>query len=88
MSKTQTVSKGAAAQVFTTKKGLYEFMVVECEYLLPPIQYTSMDWLRDISQGKKAVSNTCCSNDTWPYHRYSRRKKLILPYALTSRACE
>jgi hypothetical protein len=52
---TTTVSKGQASAVFTTKKGLYEFLVVEMEYYLPPCSIATMDFLRDIATSKKKV---------------------------------
>lgn len=61
MMQNQTVYKGAVAQVFTTKKGMYEFFVVEMEYFLPPIKYTNSEWLWDIATGKKKVRAVCFS---------------------------
>ena len=55
MNQTQ-VNKQDIALVFTTKKGLHEFLTVEMEFFLPPLHYTSIDWIRDIWQGKKRVS--------------------------------
>ncbi len=52
---TTKVTKGGVAQVFTTKKGMYEFFVVEMSYYLPPLKYTNSEWLRDIALGKKKV---------------------------------
>ena len=52
---TATISKGRAQAVFTAKKGLYEFLVVEMEYFLPPCNLAPMDFLRDIVTGKKKV---------------------------------
>ncbi len=46
---TTKMTKGGVAQVFTTKKGMYEFFVVEMSYYLPPMKYTSTEWLRDIA---------------------------------------
>lgn len=47
--------KNAAAAVFSTKKELYEFMVVELGYYLPPIACVNIEWLRDIATGAKKV---------------------------------
>ncbi len=43
------VTKGGVAQVFTTKKGMYEFFVVQIGYYLPPLKYTNSEWLREIA---------------------------------------
>lgn len=53
---TSVVFKGQASDVFTTKKELYEFLVVEIEYFLPTRDISSLNFLRDIAQGKKKVS--------------------------------
>jgi ribosome-associated toxin RatA of RatAB toxin-antitoxin module len=50
------VSKNQIEGVFTTKKGLNEFMSIEMEYCMPPIQYTNVGWLSEIWQGRKKVS--------------------------------
>lgn len=52
---TKVVSKGMAQQVFTTKKGCHEFLVVEMEYFLPPCGLVNMEFLRDICIGRKKV---------------------------------
>ena len=52
---TKVVSKGIAQQVFTTKKGCHEFLVVKKEYFLPPSGLVNMDFLRDICVGRKRV---------------------------------
>jgi hypothetical protein len=44
-----------AQQVFTTKKGCHEFLVVEMEYFLPPCGLVNMEFLRDICIGRKKV---------------------------------
>jgi hypothetical protein len=49
------VHRNDISGVFTTKKGLHEFLTIEIKYFLPPIQYTNMDWLSDIWQGKRKV---------------------------------
>jgi hypothetical protein len=46
------VNRSNISQVFTTKKGLHEFLTIEMEYCLPPIQYTNIEWLSEIWKGK------------------------------------
>ncbi len=50
-----TVTRGEVEQVFSTKKGLHEFLTVQAEYFLPPLAFTNTAWLRDIWTGKKRV---------------------------------
>lgn len=50
-----SVTRHEIEGVFSTKKGLHEFLTIECNYFLPPNEYTNIEWLRDISQGKKRV---------------------------------
>ena len=52
------VTKQMIGAVFSTKKGLHEFLTVEVEIFLPPRQYTNTAWLRDIWAGKKKVIYT------------------------------
>ena len=52
---TTTITKQELGQVFTTKKGLFEFLTIEMEYFLPAPDYTNIEWLRDLWQGKKRV---------------------------------
>ena len=50
------VSKAQISQVFSTKKGLHEFLTIEMEFCLPPLPYTNIDWLCDIWKAEKKVS--------------------------------
>ena len=52
---TTTIYKQQIAGVFQTKKGLHEFLTVETEFFLPPLEYVNIEWLRDIWAGKKKV---------------------------------
>ena len=64
----QIVNTQVVNGVFSTKKGLHEFYSVELEYFLPPLNYTNIDWLRDIWSGQKKVrsfSKTETSNDKY-----------------------
>jgi hypothetical protein len=56
MSNTKTIPKQTLAGVFTTKRGLHEFLTVEMEYYLPPNEYTNIEWLREVWAGGKKVS--------------------------------
>ena len=58
----QFVNKQEVNGVFSTKKGLHEFYSVELEFFLPPLPYTNIDLLRDISSGRKKV---CSSQFPW-----------------------
>jgi hypothetical protein len=44
------------ASVLSTKRELRQFLTIELEYCLPAPQYTNVDWLSDIWQGKRKVS--------------------------------
>ena len=50
------VHRNEITPVFTTKKGLHEFLTIEMEFCLPAIQYSNLDWLSEIWKGKKKVS--------------------------------
>jgi hypothetical protein len=52
---TKVIEKGEIEKHFKTKKGLHQFLTVECDFFLPPIMFTNSDWLRLIWQGKKRV---------------------------------
>ena len=48
---TTTITKQEIGQVFNSKKGLFEFLTIEMEYFLPALEYTNIEWLRDLWQG-------------------------------------
>jgi len=53
---TQQVPRQQVEQVFRTKRGLHEFMTVECDYFLQPHKCTNHAWVREIWAGTKKVS--------------------------------
>ncbi len=52
---TKVVQRSDIEEHFKTKKGLHEFLTVECDLYLPPLEYTNSDWLRQIWKGEKNV---------------------------------
>ena len=53
---TKIVEKSAIQEKFSAKRGLYEFLTVECDLFLPPLPNTNHNWLRMIWSDKKKVS--------------------------------
>lgn len=53
----KSVTKSAVGQVFQDKRRLHEFLTVEMEFYLPDSSNCTVDWLREIWQGNKKVSN-------------------------------
>jgi hypothetical protein len=55
----KTVEKSVIQEKFVTKRGLHEFLTVECDLFLPPLQNTNHNWLMLIWQDKKKVRIIC-----------------------------
>ena len=47
-SRTMTISRQEVEVVVRTKRNLYHFMTTEVDYVLPPIEFTTMEWLSGI----------------------------------------
>ena len=55
-SRTQTLSRQEIEVVVRTKRNLYHFLTTEVDYVLPPIEFTTMEWLSGIWRGELRVS--------------------------------
>lgn len=55
-SRTTTISRQEVEVVVRTKRNLYHFMTTEVDYVLPPIEFTTMEWLSGIWRGELRVS--------------------------------
>ena len=43
--------------ILRTKRNLYHFLTVEVDFVLPPIDFTSMEWLSGVWRGELRVSH-------------------------------
>jgi hypothetical protein len=44
------------SRIFRSKKEVYQILMIEGQFYLPPIEECTIDFLRDIFSGKKKVS--------------------------------
>jgi len=51
-----SVTRQQVEQLFRTKRGLHEFLTLDCEFFLPPVKCTNIEWLKAIWKGNKKVS--------------------------------
>lgn len=66
---TTNVHRNSIQNVFTTKKGLHEFLTIQMQYYLPAVQYTNMAWLSGIWKGKKKVCISSSYQQVTFYYR-------------------